>query len=248
MAAEDQLKIAVVGLTHPFRGGISHYTTLLFRSLQGKHDVRFYALYRQYPSFLFPGKTQYDESSSSLSVPHEACIDSINPFTWLMTARRIVRYKPDLILFSWWHPFFAPAFGTIAHLSRLFGRIPSCFLCHNAVPHEQTIFDRLLLRYAFSAGDVFIAHSRQDYDDLKAMLAQHSSDVGSPDGSVCTVVFAQDVSDVMTASEALSASEDRFRALAENTPDIITEIDCDGRQLSLGLPTPCLVHMIMQGN
>jgi len=167
VTAGPPLRIAVVGLTHPFRGGISHYTTLLYRSLALKHDVRFYALYRQYPKLLFPGKTQYDESEASIEVPHEACIDSINPFTWFLTARRIMRYKPDLILFSWWHPFFAPAFGTIAHVAWRFGRIPSCYLCHNAIPHERSIFDKLLLRYAFSSGRVFITHSRQDHDDLQ---------------------------------------------------------------------------------
>jgi glycosyltransferase involved in cell wall biosynthesis len=165
----QRLKIALVGLTYPFRGGISHYTTLLARALSTAHDVRFYALYRQYPRLLFPGRTQFDHSNTSLRVPHEACIDSVNPLTWLFTARRILRFKPDLIVFSWWHPFFAPAFGTIAHLARWLGGVPSCFLCHNAVPHERTMFDMALLRYAFSGGRVFISHSQQDHDDLRTM-------------------------------------------------------------------------------
>ena len=57
-----KLKIALVGLTYPFRGGISHYTTRLCRALSTRHDVRLYALYRQYPKLLFPGKTQIDVS------------------------------------------------------------------------------------------------------------------------------------------------------------------------------------------
>jgi glycosyltransferase involved in cell wall biosynthesis len=167
--ADRRLRIALVGPTYPFRGGISHYTTLLCRALARKHDVRFYALRRQYPRLLFPGKTQIDRSNVALRVPHRACVDSVNPYTWLATAVRILRFRPDVVLYSWWHPFFAPAFGTIAHLARWFGRIPSCFLCHNALPHESTLIDRLLLRYVFSSGRVFITHSRQDHDDLKAM-------------------------------------------------------------------------------
>ncbi len=166
MARRDKLRVALVGLTFPFRGGISHYTTLLCRALLRKHEVRFYALNRQYPRLLFPGKTQIDRSDVPFQVPHQACIDSINPYTWLATAVRIARYRPDVILFSWWHPFFAPAFGTIAHAARLLGGIPSCYLCHNALPHERTRLDRVLLRYVFSSGQVFISHSRQDYDDL----------------------------------------------------------------------------------
>jgi glycosyltransferase involved in cell wall biosynthesis len=162
-----RLRIALVGLTHPFRGGIAHYTTLLCRELRRKHDVRFFALSRQYPGFLFPGKTQIDDSDASLQVPHEATIDSINPFTWISTAVKIARYKPDLIVYSWWHPFFAPAFGTIARLARWFGGARSCYICHNAIPHERSPIDRLLLRYVFATGDAFIAHSQQDADDLR---------------------------------------------------------------------------------
>jgi len=168
LTERKRLRIALVGLTHPFRGGISHYTTLLCRALQEKHDVRFFALSRQYPGFLFPGKTQIDESDTVFQVPHEATIDSINPFTWVSTAIKIARYKPDLILFSWWNPFFAPAFGTIARLARWFGRARSCFICHNAIPHERSPVDRVLLWYAFSSADAFIAHSRQDADDLRS--------------------------------------------------------------------------------
>ena len=120
MTERPQRKFAIVGLTHPFRGGISHYTTLLCEALRKRHDVRFYALSRQYPSLLFPGKTQIDESDRSLAIEHEACIDSINPWTWLQTARKIARFAPDLIVYSWWNPFFAPAFGSIARLARRF--------------------------------------------------------------------------------------------------------------------------------
>lgn len=168
MAERRRLKIALVGLTYPFRGGIAHYTTLLCRALRERHDVRFFALYRQYPSLLFPGKTQMDESDDSFNIDHEATIDSINPVSWFRTASRIVDQRPDLIVVSWWHPFFAPAFGTIARLARRKG-IPTCYLCHNAVPHERSAIDKALLQYAFSAAPVFITHSKQDHDDLKAL-------------------------------------------------------------------------------
>jgi glycosyltransferase involved in cell wall biosynthesis len=163
------MRVALVGLTHPFRGGISHYTTLLCRALLERHAVRFYALSRQYPGLWFPGRTQRDESETPLRVPHEACLDSVNPLSWIATARRIRRFAPELLLFSWWHPFFAPAFGSVARLCRRFGGIPSCFLCHNALPHESTFVDRLLLRYAYGSAAAFIAHSAQDRDKLRQL-------------------------------------------------------------------------------
>ncbi|MFQ5417524.1 MAG: PAS domain S-box protein [Myxococcota bacterium] len=61
------------------------------------------------------------------------------------------------------------------------------------------------------------------------MAASAGRAVRSTDGCPYTVVFAQDVTDVMKATEALTASEDRYRALADNASDIITEVDRDGR-------------------
>ncbi len=162
------MKIALVGLTHPFRGGIAHYTTLLCQALQHRHEVRFFALRRQYPTFLFPGTTQKDASQRPVTVPHEACVDSINPLTWLSTCGKIRRFTPDFILFSWWQPFFAPAFGTIAHLAKWL-HIPSCYLCHNILPHECSRLDRVLLTYAFSAAQCFITHSQADLDHCKRL-------------------------------------------------------------------------------
>lgn len=169
MTDRPQLDIALVGLTHPFRGGIAHYTTLLCRALRERHTVRFYALSRQYPRLLFPGTSQIDESRQSLHVEHERSIDSINPWSWWATARKIARRPPDLILFSWWNPFFAPAFGSIARLARRMSGAPSCFLCHNVLPHERSKLDRVLLRYAFGAGAAFITHSEKDRRDLERL-------------------------------------------------------------------------------
>ena len=66
-----RMKIAMIGPTAPFRGGISHYTTLLFRHLKNRHDVRFFAFKRQYPAWLFPGKTDIDPSLSPFAARAE---------------------------------------------------------------------------------------------------------------------------------------------------------------------------------
>ena len=113
----DQIRIALVGLTHPFRGGIAHYTTLLYQALCERHDVRFFSLSRQYPEVLFPGRTQKDLSTDALIVPNEPILDSCNPISWFVTGARIRSWKADLVLYSWWHPFFAPSYGTVAHLA-----------------------------------------------------------------------------------------------------------------------------------
>ncbi len=161
--------IAVLGLTYPFRGGIAHYTTLFVRELRKSHRVDFLALTRQYPAFLFPGHTQYDDSQNPIVEAHTACIDSINPWTWIKNAWRLRRAAPDLVVIQWWHPFFALAFGTIANLVACFSNIKICFLCHNVLPHESTVFDRMLLTYAFWKTNDFIVHSEEDQQNLIKM-------------------------------------------------------------------------------
>ena len=164
------MKIALIGLTYPFRGGIAHYTTLLCNELRRNHSVHFFSLRKQYPSFLFPGTTQYDESNSVISTKNEATLEALNPISWLKTVHKIRKFQPNLIVFSWWHPFFAPAFGSIAHLTNLTTNIPSCYLCHNVIPHESSKVDKLLLRYAFSGGKAFITHSQEDLKKLNSLV------------------------------------------------------------------------------
>jgi hypothetical protein len=60
------MKIGLLGPTYPYRGGISHYTTLLFKHLKLAHSVKFISFKRQYPAILFPGKTDKDSSSAPL--------------------------------------------------------------------------------------------------------------------------------------------------------------------------------------
>ena len=165
------MKIALIGLAYPFRGGIAHYTTILCDELRRSYEVRFFSLNKQYPSFLFPGTTQYDESDSVISTEHEVTLEALNPISWLKTFHKIRKCQPDLILFSWWHPFFALAFGSVAHLANLIAKIPSCYLCHNVMPHESSMVDKLLLRYAYSGGKAFITHSQEDQGKLKSLVA-----------------------------------------------------------------------------
>ncbi len=160
--SKTKLNIALVGLTYPFRGGISHYTSLLYKALAEKHDVHFFSLSRQYPEFLFPGKTQIDKSNTAIEVPNISCLDSINPISWISTFKKVRTLNPDFILFSWWHPFFALSFGSVSILSKCFASIPSCFLCHNVNPHEHSLLDKLLLKIAFSGARAFVTHSEED--------------------------------------------------------------------------------------
>jgi glycosyltransferase involved in cell wall biosynthesis len=77
--------------------------------------------------------------------------------------------KVDLVVVQWWNPFFGLAFGTIVNLLNLVSNSKICFLCHNVMPHESTVVDRILSKYAFLRGKYFVVHSDEDRRHLLSM-------------------------------------------------------------------------------
>lgn len=160
------MNIIIVGTAYPLRGGIAHYNALLYRELSRNHVVHIITFKRQYPSFLFPGKTQNETGGELLRVPAEALIDSINPVNWFTVAREIRRRKPDLIIFKYWLPFFGPCFGTIARVAKKGISTRVLFICDNIIPHERRPGDNVFTRFAFNAVDYFIVQSDAVEHDL----------------------------------------------------------------------------------
>lgn len=163
------MRVALLGPTHPHRGGIAHYTTLLARAFAKTHETHIISFKRLYPGFLFPGATQFDRSAEALLPPvePEPILDSINPMTWRRAGMRLRELGPDLLIVPWWHPFFGPSLGTAARLARVGDRPKRIFLIHNVEPHEPTPLDRWLGHYGLSAADGFMVHARAEAERLK---------------------------------------------------------------------------------
>jgi glycosyltransferase involved in cell wall biosynthesis len=125
---------------------------------------------RQYPSFLFPGRTQTTDAPPAIAVSSERALDSINPVTWLRTYRKVKAFKPDAVIMSWWTPFFAPCFWTLSFLLRRLGKIPVIYLCHNIAPHEKRIVDVPLTKLALGEADFLVLLSQQSERELGELL------------------------------------------------------------------------------
>jgi glycosyltransferase involved in cell wall biosynthesis len=164
------MNIAIVGTAYPLRGGISHYNALLYQELAKTHHVEMITFKRQYPSLLFPGKTQKETEGELLRVPSEELVDSINPLNWIAVGRELARRAPDVIIFKYWLPFFGPCFGTIARLAKRNGHTRVVYICDNVVPHEKRPGDTAFTRYAFSPADGFIVQSDVVERDLLTFL------------------------------------------------------------------------------
>lgn len=165
------MKITIVGTAYPLRGGIAHYNALLYRELSAHNDVDVVTFTRQYPGFLFPGKTQKEEGTAdAFRVPSSVILDSINPFNWVSVGCIIRSRSPDALIFKYWLPFFGPCFGTIARVVKKGTGTKVVFICDNVIPHEGRPGDRLFTRYAFRAADGFIVQSRAVERDLLTLL------------------------------------------------------------------------------
>lgn len=160
------MRIVIIGPAFPFRGGIAHFNALLYKHLSKRHSVEVMTFSRQYPKILFPGTSQVESGSGGFAIPAEPIIDSINPLTWLSTARRIKRSQPDLVIFAHWLPFFGLCYGSIMRLLKRKTNLRVLLLCHNIVPHEKRIGDRLFTRFLFRYVDYFIVQSKKVEKDL----------------------------------------------------------------------------------
>ena len=68
------MKIILLGTTYPYRGGLATFNERLARQFQEEgHEVELWTFTLQYPSFLFPGKTQYsaEQPPAGLAIRRE---------------------------------------------------------------------------------------------------------------------------------------------------------------------------------
>jgi D-inositol-3-phosphate glycosyltransferase len=166
------LRILIVGTAFPLRGGIAHYVSLLYKTLkQREHWVHIVSFYRQYPKILFPGKTQEEVGETAIPLESDAVIDSVNPKSWYDAGKLAAKYQPDLLIFKFWLPFFAPAYGVISRVAKRITRkngkeCKVLFIADNVIPHEKRPGDRIFTNFAFKVVDYFVVQSDSVERDL----------------------------------------------------------------------------------
>lgn len=160
------MKTVILGTAWPYRGGMADFNERLAHEFQKEGDeLQIWTFTLQYPSFLFPGKTQYspDPEPSDLKIVRK--LSSVNPFSWLRTGRQIRKEKPDLLIVPFWMPFMGPCLGTVARKARKSG-IRTVAILHNMIPHERKPGDRILARYFTRSVDGFTALSESVLADI----------------------------------------------------------------------------------
>lgn len=159
------MKIAIIWPAHPYRWGIAQGVNSFILTLVKKgHDVALFNFYKQYPKWFFPGKNQFESSSTPdpfqnlQSFQQERTLNTVDPISWYKTYSRVLVGGPDICFIRYWHPFFVPCLYFICFSLRRRGIKVICIV-DNLLPHERHIADILLVKILLSQVDKVITQS-----------------------------------------------------------------------------------------
>lgn len=173
-------KVIILGPAHPLRGGLATFNHRLAKEFMAMgHQCSIYSFSLQYPSLLFPGKTQYSSEQPPQNITIYPLINSINPFNWIKIGKRLKNEKPDIIVVRYWLPFMGPALGTILRQVKKNKYTKIICIADNIIPHEKRPGDNFFTKYFIHPVDSFITMSEKVLNDLRtftqkpATLVQH---------------------------------------------------------------------------
>jgi hypothetical protein len=160
--------VIIIGPALPLRGGLATFNQRLAKEfIDEGYNASIYSFSLQYPSFLFPGKTQYTDEPAPENITIHSVINSINPFNWIKVGNWLKKQKPDFIVVRFWLPFMGPALGTILRRIRKNKHTKIICIADNIIPHEKRPGDKIFTKYFLKSCDAFITMSEKVMADLR---------------------------------------------------------------------------------
>ncbi len=160
--------VVIIGPAYPLRGGLASYDERLARAFMDKgYQTIIYTFSYQYPSFLFPGTTQYSTEPAPTVISIKVAINSINPFNWLKVGNELKKLRPHLMVVRYWLPFMGPCLGTILRRVKKNNFTKVICIADNVFPHEKRPGDKAFTKYFLKPVDAFITMSEKVLADLK---------------------------------------------------------------------------------
>ena len=174
-------KVIIIGPAHPLRGGLASFNERLARQFQSQgFDTSIYTFSLQYPSFLFPGTTQYSTEPKPLDLNIKVCINSINPLSWIRVGLELKKMQPDIIVVRYWLPFMGYCLGTILRIVKRNKHTKIICIADNIIPHEKRIGDTQFTKYFVKPIDAFITMSEKVMQDLKKFTNKPAQQIVHP--------------------------------------------------------------------
>ncbi|HEY1112918.1 MAG TPA: glycosyltransferase [Chitinophagaceae bacterium] len=176
-----QKRVVIIGPAYPLRGGLATFDQRLAQEFGAEGtSCEIVSFSLQYPSLLFPGKTQYSTDEAPKDITIRSLINSVNPANWLLVGNMLRDERPDIVVVRFWIPFMGPALGTILRRIKKNGHTKVICIADNVIPHERRPGDKAFTRYFLKACDGFITMSDKVLKDLRlfeqskpAVLVQH---------------------------------------------------------------------------
>jgi glycosyltransferase involved in cell wall biosynthesis len=196
-------RVTLVGPVYPYRAGIAYCTTRLAEELGA--DVISFS--RQYPRFLYPGTSDVDPSLPRFERAR-FLLDIVNPITWVRTALRLRREKPEAVILVWWVWVWALPYLTM--LAMLPRRTRVILQCHNIGDKEPAAWKRALTNLVLRRGDVLVVHAKSEAEDAARRVFGSSAYLGVPRSSSEEIRATPRNSEVPEVPEELRAARQRI--------------------------------------
>ena len=166
MKKNSSIDYLIISAAYPYRGGISDSTHSLVNQMS-KQNIKceVWTFKFLYPKLFFPGKTQYskEEFNSNFKIARE--ISTLNPLTWIITAKKINKRGPKKLIFRYWTPLLALSYFVISSI--LNSKIKVIGLVDNWSGHERIFFEGFFRRLFIKSCDRFISFSENVAENLK---------------------------------------------------------------------------------
>jgi glycosyltransferase involved in cell wall biosynthesis len=158
-------KVVFFSALPPYRGGISDFSELVVSAMEQLCDLKAFTFKKQYPNFLFPGKTQLSLNKLSKSYPR--IVSGFNPLSYFSAVRQLKKSSPTIFITNYWMTFFAPM--NVFFSKSLKKDCLKIAIIHNLIPHEKRFFDTFFNRIFVKSYDGFIVLSESVKKDLLAI-------------------------------------------------------------------------------
>ena len=173
------MRVAVVGPTHPLKGGVAAHTTELAHHLVAAgHDVELVSWSHLYPKLLYPGEQAVPQGVPDVKpFPHTTRrLSWARPASWWRAGRRL--RGVDLVVVVHVVPAVVPAH--LALLRALGRSTPVTVIAHNVLPHEPHAGAAALVRALLARADRVVVHSGDQARLARELGARDVAQVALP--------------------------------------------------------------------
>jgi glycosyltransferase involved in cell wall biosynthesis len=150
------VRVALVGPSWPFRGGIARTTTALAAALARRRSLATFAVpRRQYPRLFFPGASDRDSGACPRLDQAQPSYGVLEPWSWGRAARLLRSSSPDALALPFWTWAWAPLQRYLLHAVPA----PAVAIVHNPADHGAGAVRRRAARTVLTRCDAFLCHA-----------------------------------------------------------------------------------------